>query len=356
MELAFAFQELLSRLEFVSLPGIGSFVKKYNPAWLSADGKTFNPPREYYVFDTSRTFNDDAIESYICETPGVTHEEASAAVSQFVQQVKDCLGRGDEFLFEGIGVLKQNVDGTIALTPAEEVMSQTYGLCTVDVLPNAEVSARPTPTVRVQKVDVKPPVKSTISSNSKSTTENKSKWPIAVLGLVLVAVIGIVAVIYYVPGVRFWEKKSLSKNIKGAIDQPLAPAGKAVAVADSVGTVNDTSKNVSNTATSVDSVASKPDDKLVVTATSRKSALYYQEATPAENKTFYIIAGSFSQEENAQKLIRELSVKGYRPILLQNDNMYRVAIYKFTSRDRAVREMERIKAQNIGDHIWLLGI
>ncbi|HPV56087.1 MAG TPA: hypothetical protein PKW61_03080, partial [Tenuifilaceae bacterium] len=105
MELESAIQELLSRLEFVSLPGLGSFEKKYEHATPSADGKSFDPPREFFVFDTKRVFNDEALENFVAESFGLDHGKATEVVEKFVAGIKGRLESNTEVVFPGVGIL-----------------------------------------------------------------------------------------------------------------------------------------------------------------------------------------------------------------------------------------------------------
>ena len=71
-------------------------------------------------------------------------------------------------------------------------------------------------------------------------------------------------------------------------------------------------------------------------------------------KSFYIIAGSFTSEVNAQKFLSELAEKGYKPTLIPRNKLYSVSLYTFSNRDRALRELERLKSEQTFEKLWLL--
>ncbi|BDX37337.1 hypothetical protein CYCD_06920 [Tenuifilaceae bacterium CYCD] len=348
MELESAIQELLSRLEFVSLPGLGSFVKKYESATLSSDGKSFNPPREYFIFDTSRVFNDEAIENFICEIAGVDHKRSAKIVDKFVESLKERLSRGEDILFGGIGSLKLNEAGIVELFPSEDIISQTFGLGKLQVNQKPAEKKKAEPVVVATKVEPK-----TVAAPKKvpEMTTSKPRKRIVVPVIIAVAVVSVVAVALLVPAVRFWESEGGEE-----IEQVYQPNEEQGNTDDVIALAADTSVTSVDSSTFTSSAKSQVETKPVSTTTDIKSALYYQETKPSKNKTFYIIAGSFSMEANAQSLITELSSKGYKPLLIQNNNMYRVALYKFTNRDRALRELERLKSQNISGKVWLLSL
>ncbi len=351
MELESAIQELLSRLEFVSLPGLGSFVKRYEPATPSADGKSFDPPREFFVFDSKRVFNDEALENFVAESFNLDHRKTTEFVEKFVAGIKEKLESNTEVVFPGVGVLKRNSSGTIELTSSDDVISQTFGLGKVEI--GTKVTEKKkveivTPSV---KTEPKPIVKQ--EEKPKPAPKSQSKKGILIPVLIILAIMVIAATLVFIPEFRFWE--NMQSNIENQIVQTTPESQAVVLPSDSVATATDSLETTENI-NSTDTAKVEQPEKSVIAVTDKKSALYYQETSTPESKTFYIIAGSFSQENNAQKLIQELSTKGYRPFLLQTDNMYRVAVYKFTNRDRALRELERLKAQKLSDKVWLLSI
>lgn len=352
MEIEFAIQELLSRLDFVSLPGLGSFVKKYESASLSVDGKLFNPPREYFIFDTKRVFNDEALENFVAENANVDPKNASAMVEQFVAGITVKLNGNAEVIFPGVGVLRKTLGGDIELVLSDEILSQTFGLGKLDIAPKATVKKTVEKVAPVKKDVPITPAKQ--DAKLKPVSTGKSKSNVLAPIVVVVAVIAIAAVLVFVPELRFWENMGDSSDSQVAQVNPVDESGALLA--DSTGFEKDSLNHQSDTATATVVQNAQPEIKSVIAVTDKKAALYYQETSQAENKSFYIIAGSFSQESNAQKLVQELSTKGYKPVLLQTDNMYRVAIYKFTNRDRALRELERLKAQKVSNKVWLLSI
>lgn len=340
MELESAIQELISRLEFVSLPGLGSFVKKYEPATPTANG--FNPPMEYYTFDTSRTFNDEALENFICTTSNVDHKKASALVSESVDNIKAKLANGEHVSFYGVGVLKQNALGVIELVPFEDSFSKTFGLGKVEATKKGATTSKVEPIST--KTNVIEPTKSVEPDKSE---QSKSKQGILLPIALIFIGIAIVALVLFVPALRFWEGNSSATSEEIAINNEIPVEENSTVDTTLTHETNDSVETNVIVTPTFNTESSK------ATVTDKKVALYYQE-TKLENKSYYIIVGSFSQENNAQKLIQDLSVKGYKPILLQSDNMFRVAVYKFTNRDRALRELERLKEQKLSDKVWLL--
>ena len=72
-------------------------------------------------------------------------------------------------------------------------------------------------------------------------------------------------------------------------------------------------------------------------------------------KQYYIIAGSISKERNAQKLVVQLTEKGYSAIVADTskNGMYRVAYTYFSSKADAKQQLLAIRQDENAD-AWLL--
>jgi cell division protein FtsN len=96
--------------------------------------------------------------------------------------------------------------------------------------------------------------------------------------------------------------------------------------------------------------------KSVEVKSSKKQALFYQEPKTPDNKTYYIISGSFISEENAQKHYDKLVGMGFKPEIIKGNGNFRVSMVKFNDKNRALNELERIRLQKPNESVWLLGI
>jgi cell division protein FtsN len=75
--------------------------------------------------------------------------------------------------------------------------------------------------------------------------------------------------------------------------------------------------------------------------------------TPGEKK-YYIVAGCFASRENAENYAEELQNKGYNSQLFgRRKNLYAVSFNSYSTKDQALREMNRIR-QSIEPDAWVL--
>jgi len=64
------------------------------------------------------------------------------------------------------------------------------------------------------------------------------------------------------------------------------------------------------------------------------------------SKSFFIIVGSFSSNENAGKFKQELVQKGFKPIVLHSETgYYRVCVDSFTDETAARNRVQKIRAE-----------
>lgn len=337
MEIRSAIREILTKNDFVSLPGVGSFIQKYEPARLSPDGTTFLPPRQTVTFDTSRVFNDEAIENYICSVTGVNHVKASEILTEFINQINTELKQGKEIQFQNIGSLSKDINGVIHFNqaPESELASSTFGLSEVKSGKKEEKK----PVIVEKKI-----IYQSKTYQPKHTIRVK---PILITSSLIVAAALIVALIM-IPDLRFWVtnpeviSQQDSEKEKVAINQVNEPA----AASEEQNSIN------TETIPIVDDVVNQE----IETQSDKKNALYYEEPKQQDNKTYYIIAGSFGKLENAQKLANQANQKGFQPEILQAENMYRVSILKFTDRNRALAELGKLRREKPDESFWLLGL
>lgn len=343
MELTAEFQFLLTHLDYVSLPGLGSFIKKYEPAKLAADGKSIAPPHEYYTFDTTRNFNDGAMENYLQNTKHISADEASQKVNQLVNNITIKITNGESVLFKGIGELKTNAEGNIELkTKREQCATQTFGLQQISVKPTNKTTPA---TNDFKKPETKKHAKHKLRTNSSSR--------IAFIVAICFATVAFILILTS-PRAQFWNKNeitttSVTTSVTSTSTNQHEPTNEP--------TTNATNNNLATETATQPTITEQtenitPKTTEIKISTDKKSALLYTE-TPHDSRTHYIIVGSYSQKYKATTLINRLKQQGYKPELLEDHGSYRVALYKFVNRDRALRELERIKAQHISDDAWL---
>ncbi|MHC1703647.1 MAG: SPOR domain-containing protein [Tenuifilaceae bacterium] len=335
MEINLIIRELLAKHTFISLPGIGSFIQKYEPAHLLGDGKTFAPPTQLISFDVSRNFNDEAIENFIVEKLKVDHSRATELVNEFINSVNQDLSSGKEVNILNVGVLTKDKNGQISFTQSQDLASSTFGLKEFAIETTASEKSK------VVKKEEKKPIP-VIKPQKKSNT---TKILVGIAAILAIAVITTTFIL--IPELRFWNKLTESSELSST---PV------------VQTKTDDSNPKEETITPISIQENIKDTiKLKVNQTitdknEKKAALYYEEPKPQENKTFYLIVGSFGKMENAQKLSENYSQKGFNTEIIEGNNMFRVSLLKTLDKSEALRELNKFRSENPNEAVWVLGI
>lgn len=342
MELNQVIQQLLNSNDYVSLPTLGSFVQHYEPARLAADGATFLPPRQVVTFDISRSFNDGLLENYLTDNKGITSLEAGQQVSNYVDKVKNALHSGELVAFDHVGVLKKDSQGNIAFEPeiAAKRVSSTYGLEAVTVENKLSTPVTTKPTTPPNKPRPTP-----------SHSVGSIGLPLILAASAMTILMLISGLMFFIPELRFWHNDSVV--VESDIKPDYIIDNSASLTQPSLLPIDTAEQEIA-----VDNTDTEPTpvkEKVAIT-TDKKRALYYEEPVKPDDKTYYIIAGSFESADNARVLAASLAKGGYTPEILHSDGRYRVALSKFTDRNRALRELARLRGQKATESVWLLGL
>ncbi|HPF93427.1 MAG TPA: SPOR domain-containing protein [Tenuifilaceae bacterium] len=339
MELQKLIKLLLATNNFVSLPGLGSFIVTYKPAQLSADSQTFEPPKEFIRFDTLRTFNDEALENALVDSYGFSKTDSQEAVKKFVNEVELKLKQGKSIFFDGVGMLSKGSDGSIVFSAEDESsrISSTYGLTDIRVEP-----------IKTHEKGFTATPKQHVPSSPKVASEYNAKrygraFYIGIISGVLI-LLAVAASFLLIPEFRFWNyTKPVQTIAQVSVDYDTAQLVHS-----------DTAKLEKD---SLDVIEAQQGENVSLPVDlDKKAALYYEEPVMQQSKTFYIISGSFERIENAQIHLEKLEAKGFRPEILKSNGRYRVAMLKYTDRNRALRELDRLRKEKPNESVWLLGL
>ena len=360
LELQKIIQELLVNNDFVSLPGLGSFAQNYHPAKLQPDGKTFSPPKQVISFDTTRLFNDEAIEQHLQQELNISHEKAVEMVKVFVDEVKQSLDKGYSIHFDKVGDLKRSDSGSIVLQEVDdnEKVSSTFGLQTVDA---KELEPK---VVEQPKITQKPPVekvpqKTTVvraKPTARSSETSSIKWVIGAVAAIAVVAILASGTFFLVPELQFWKEVEKPQLTQAQIsDKELEATVETEQIYKKTET-DDLQDAYLDDPMKTDKPEEEPSVSVLAIDTDKRSALLYEEPTRQDFSSYYIIVGSYEKMENAQIHFNNLKGQGHSPEIIKSNGRYRVSLSKFSDRNRALRELERLRREKPTESVWLLGL
>jgi len=293
-------KELLLLNDCVIIPEFGGFVANYKPATI--ENNRFSAPTKEIAFNNKLISNDGLLINFISEAERIDYFSAKQKLDGFVEETILNLERNRNVYFEGVGYLHYDSRENLLFEPQikENLLVESFGLqnFSYEKLYQRQV---PKPVFKIEHQDAIPVI----------FEKRKLKRIVVALPLLLAMAL--------IPLKN--NKEYLLKSDMGMLETILLSAPSVSAPALDPTTAEYTA-NV---------------------------------ATPAQEQfRYYIIGGSFKNEENANIYIGQIKLKGYTP---QNLGIYgglhRIAIKGFQSMEEAQTELNMLLHQYPQSGVWI---
>ena len=357
--------ELLYKHECVIVPGLGGFIKAYNPAHVVHATHQFFPPSGSVAFNAGLCGNDGQLANHIAEAEKISYRDAINEIKLWVAKNLDNLNDGNKVTLDGIGELFLNVSGKIEFTPAHHINFNTdsFGL----------------PEFSTKGIIVAPVVIPEMQSAKRSWgaklrtyIPETLKWAALLAPFIAFTIWGslkgnvIDNYVHNYTGMYSWVRSTPGKtatvnianlpkqtdtNISGnpqspasimaAENLPFEPASVSYA---------ELSKNKVTISEPVTEPVSEPIDQPVV------SPIITETAIPDQpNRDFHIISGAFRDHNNALKHINSLKEQGYVASIVDKTpaGLYVVSLKGFDSYNEASEQLSKLKKAGFSSY-WIL--
>jgi nucleoid DNA-binding protein len=293
-------KELLLLNDCVIIPEFGGFVANYKPA--TFQNNQFYPPSKEIAFNNKLSSNDGLLINFISDNEGINYFEAKAKLNSFIEETLMNLERNRNVYFDGVGYLHYDSRENLQFEPQlkNNLLADSYGLQNFTY---EKLHQRPIPKPAF-KVEYREPVP-VIFRERKLT-----KLIVAVPLLLALALIPVKN-----------HKEYLSKSDLGMWEALTQSAPVPAPTVEA--------KSVAEFAPSV--------------------------PTPTtEELRYFIIGGSFKNEENANKYLRQLTEQGYSGKDLGVFNgLHRIAMKGFATMAEAQKELNEMRNQNPQSGVWI---
>jgi hypothetical protein len=372
---------LLFQHDIVSLPGLGSFVGAYKSANLDQVQGSISPPSKQVTFDENLRMDDGLLVESISREHGVTYDAARSVVDDFVRQIRDAIDRREIITFGTLGRLYRDFESSLQFLPdvSTNYHSDSFGLpdtkavptaASADHRPDAEPAyvpsaepvapistntppytppyTPPTPPPVVEQAPVYPqttqrygPEEKPLGSPSFMSMFNK--WLIDNLTLVA-AVTAIVSAITLFTILRnsfggsdenVNQPPPVMNEDAYTEDEPLdfptedVTKGSGTVSGDKQATVEESGfedeKNTPPPTTTTKPAENKPVENKPKPLTPAPTDVDAPTPAPA-SKTCIIVIGSFGNQANVTKLLKEIAEAGYATYSAPNGALTRVGI------------------------------
>lgn len=300
--------QLLYRYQCVSVPGFGAFLTEIQPAQLLEDA--FYPPKKQVSFNFHLKNNDGLLASHIALSEKISYEQAVQKIEENVSDWKTSLQLFQPITLKNIGELTLNTENNLVFRPVDSInyLTASFGLSQF-VSPKVQ---REIYQQEVEALEEKAPIIFTPERRSKQVYLKYAA--IFVVGLGLISVFG----------------NQYYNNYQEQIATETMMVEKSV------------QKQVEN--------------KI------QEATFFIETPLPAvklnikEDKfSYHIVAGAFRNEENADKVFKKLSSKGFKAkrISVTRHGLHPVIYGSFATYAEAQKEMTKIqKTEN--KEAWLL--
>jgi nucleoid DNA-binding protein len=347
-------REFLYTSEYVIIPDFGAFKTNYNPAEIDYKTRQIKPPSKSVVFDDKLLVSDGLLANYISEKEKITKSEAKDLIFKFVTDSFVKLEQGNSVVFDNIGSFSFDKKRKLVFISEQNsnFLPNSYGLTTIRFQGGGEKLGKPPEPLPVNQN------KKQIKTAPKAETTKSKQVPIKIY-----VIVGAMFVIlaFAIAGVYTGWFSSMKHYVTSS--QPNDGSDAKLYTSDSANTrklVDNASSNQLNAKDSVSESnlsASESTGDLAKSENSNTDKKEYIEpkVKADSKKTFYIIAGSFSTLESANKIKDKYIKKGYNSEVLDIENgVYRVTLGSHKYKSVAMRELDKIR-QSEGGSVWLLG-
>ena len=308
--------QLLYKNDCVIVMNFGGFVCSSISANLNKKTGILTPPNKSILFNPQLKDNDGLLINHIAQSEGISQEDAKINLLKFVEQSLENLNKFKSCRFEEIGLFTLNSDKNIIFTQDLKTNYNLNAFGFQDIINNK--ITRDNSEIIEESLKL-------IKKKNNFTTKRLLKAAAIIIPLI---------------GISF-----LSITQEDRISN----------IYTQIANVNPISFKKDNVTLLKDQGNKEIKTKQVIQPeiiNNEVSQVFKEVIIPSQK--FYIIAGAFSVEKNANKLKNRLKSWNYNSSIIKNDKMMRVSYDSFDSKEQALILLSKIRKEN--PQAWILTI
>ncbi len=301
---------LLYLHDCVIIPGFGGFVGKKKSAYIHPVSGIIYPPSKALLFNKNLSENDGLLATHVSKEEGIDLYEVSILIEEFVQKIQNELAERSAFKLQKIGTFSKGKEGNISFMQDN---SYNYNLASFGMQANHK-SKKVERTISDDKKAVVKTIK------KRDFTKTITRAAAILLPLVGLSLIGI-------------TQEEKINTIYGQMANliPFANTAKTEVVTETPA--------ITTEAPVVEIIEPVEAEEIV-------SPIIPQQYT------YYIIAGAFAEQKNANKLLQKLKRWNYNASIVEGGNLMRVSYNSFSNKEDALLALAEIRKEN--NSAWLL--
>ena len=308
--------QLLYKNDCVIVMNFGGFVCSSISANLNKKTGILTPPNKSILFNPQLKDNDGLLINHIAQSEGISQEDAKINLLKFVEQSLKNLNKFKSCRFEEIGLFTLNSDKNIIFTQDLKTNYNLNAFGFQDIINNK--ITRDNSEIIEESLKL-------IKKKNNFTTKRLLKAAAIIIPLIGISFLSI--------------------------------------------TQEDRINNIYTQIANVNPISFKKDNVTLLKDQGNKEIKTKQEIQPEiinnevsqvfkeviiPSQKFYIIAGAFSIEKNANKLKNRLNSWNYNSTIIKNEKMMRVSYDSFDSKEQALILLSKIRKEN--PQAWILTI
>lgn len=346
--IAEAISDLLYVRDTVVVPGLGAFVKKPTPAQVNRVANYFTAPSCVVEFDDDLREDNDLIVNYIVGENEIPDDEARRLLAMFVSDCFGKLKKGEKVTLTGIGTLRYDWNSDIVLEQdaSSNFNSDAFGLSdfTAVSIVRSKTKDEIKAEIEQQQKEKNTPVtvdEKAVHSEDESDSDEEDEfyprrpvWPWILWTLIILACVAFLLQYYHIYDfTRWFVHETPAAHVVDTIKEP--EIVEQIEIFDSI-------KEIENDTLQI--VVEQPVEESEL----NQEVDSIEEVVPAEEEgKILIVAGCFSNEENASRLVNKLKEQGYQGALAEkHGEKWFVAYGRYRTDEEAMAALKQIKAES----------
>ena len=299
---------LLYLHDCVIIPGFGGFVGNKKSAFIHPVSGIIYPPSKELLFNKNLTQNDGLLATHIAKQENIDLSETSSLIEDFVQSIQTELNSRSAFKLQKVGTFTKGKEENISFLQDK---NQNYNLASFGMQANHK-SKKVERTISDEKEVI---VKTIKQKDFGETLKRAAAVLVPLIGLSLIGI-------------------TQEENINDIYSQ----------MANLNPFTNSKTEIVKEAPTK------KIEMPIVEIIETEKVEIVIPIIT--EQHTYYIIAGAFAEQKNANKMLQKLKRWNYDASIVEGENLMRVSYNSFSKKEEAIMALAEIRKDN--KSAWLL--
>ena len=299
---------LLYLHDCVIIPGFGGFVGNKKSAFIHPVSGIIYPPSKELLFNKNLTQNDGLLATHIAKQENIDLSETSSLIEDFVQSIQTELNSRSAFKLQKVGTFTKGKEENISFLQDK---NQNYNLASFGMQANHK-SKKVERTISDEKEVIVKTIK------QKDFGETLKRAAAVLVPLIVLSLIGI----------------TQEENINDIYSQ--------------MANLNP----FTNSKTEIVKEAPTKEIEVPIVEIIKTGKAKIVIPIITEQHTYYIIAGAFAEQKNANNMLQKLKRWNYNASIVEGRNLMRVSYNSFSKKEEAIMALAEIRKDN--KSAWLL--